>query len=208
MVRAGDVEAEILAAADHSDVLVLGAHGLNPTRDLLLGTTAERMLRKSRRPMIVVRKEPRAAYQRVFVAVDFSMHSMAALAFAVRIAPSAHLHVFHAFECPYESKLRRADIAEEILRQLQSRCRDQAFANVRNMIEKSEAPVERVSSVVVSGNPRHVTHAAAAEWGADLIVLGKHGHSAIGEFFLGGVTRHTLSRAESDVAVIPHYPRL
>lgn len=158
--------------------------------------------------MIVVRTEKRAAYQRVFVAVDFSIHSLAALEFAARIAPSARLHVFHAFECPYEGKLRRADVVEETLRELQSLCRAQALANVRNMLHRASVPSERASSVVVPGNPRHVAHAAAAEWSADLIVLGKHGHSALGEFFLGGVTRHTLSRAECDVAVVPDYLRL
>lgn len=157
--------------------------------------------------MIVVRREPRTPYQRVFVAVDFSMQSVAALEFAAQIAPGAHLHVFHAFESPYESKLRRADVSEEAVRDLRSQYHDQAVANMRNMLEKSSLPADRASSVVALGNPRHVTHAAAAQHNADLIVLGKQGHSAIGEIFLGGVTRHTLSRAECDVAVVPDYPR-
>jgi nucleotide-binding universal stress UspA family protein len=126
------------------------------------------------------------------------------LEFAARIAPSARLHAFHAFECPYEGKLRRADVSEEILRELEVQYRDQALANVRNMLEKSALSAERASSVVAQGNPRHAVHVAAAEWGADLIVLGKQSD----EFFLGSVTRHTLSRAECDVAVVPDFRRL
>lgn len=207
LVRNGDVVTEILAASDHSDVLVLGAHGLSPTRDALIGTTAERLLRKSRRPMIVVRKAPRDTYQRAFVAVDFSMHSLHALEFAARIAPGASLHVFHAFDCPYEGLLRRADVPEAAIRDLQTEFREQALANVRNILELTPAFAARTSTQVAPGNARHAVHTTAAEWGADLIVLGKHGHSAVGEFFLGGVTRQTLSRAECDVAVIPDYPR-
>jgi nucleotide-binding universal stress UspA family protein len=155
----------------------------------------------------VVRKEPRTPFQRVFVAVDFSMHSLAALEFAARIAPRARLHVFHVYECPYEGMLRRGDVPEETIRELQTQYRDQALTNVQNMLEKADLSAPGASCSVAPGNPRDVAHAAAVEWGADLIVLGKHGHSAMGELFLGGVTRHTLSRAECDVAVVPDYPR-
>ena len=206
LVRRGDVVTEILAASDHSDLLVLGAHGLSPTRDALIGTTAERLLLKGRRPMLVVRKEPRDAYQRILVAVDFSLHSIHALEFAARIAPGAQLHAVHAYDYPYESLLRSAEIPEDSIRSLPAQFREEALTNVRNILEKAGV-TERASSNVVVGNPRHVIHSAAAEREADLIVLGKHGHSALGELFLGGVTRQVLSRANCDVAVIPDYPR-
>ena len=208
ILRTGNVLDEILAAADHADVLVLGAHGLHPTQDLLIGTTAERLLRKSRRPMLVVRKEARATYQRVFVAVDFSVHSLAAFRFALQVAPSAHVHLFHAYTCPYEGKLRQANLSDETIGQLRTEYRDQALANMQNMLEKTAAPLERTSSAVAHGNARFAASTCAAEWGADLIVLGKHGYSLIGELFLGGVTRHTVSRAKCDVAVVPDFKRL
>jgi signal transduction histidine kinase len=44
--------------------------------------------------------------------------------------------------------------------------------------------------------PRVTISAKAANEGADLIVLAKHGHSFIGEMFLGGATRHTVARAK------------
>jgi nucleotide-binding universal stress UspA family protein len=86
--------------------------------------------------------------------------------------------------------------------------RDQALANMQNMLEKTAAPLERTSTALANGNARFVTSASAVEWGADLIVLGKHGYSLIGELFLGGVTRHTVARATCDVAVVPDWPRL
>lgn len=208
LLRTGNVLDEILAAADHADVLILGAHGLHQVRDLLIGTTAERLLRKSRRPMVVVRSEARAPYQRVFVAVDFSVHSFAAFRFALQIAPGARVHLFHAYTCPYEGKLRQADLPDEIITRLRGEYRDQAMANMQNMLEKTAAPLERTSSAVAHGNAKFETSTRAAEWGADLIVLGKHGYSLIGEFFLGGVTRHTVARAKCDVAVVPDWRRL
>ena len=55
-VKIGKVLDEILLACAQHDLLVLGAHGLNPLRDLILGTTATRLLRKSMRPVLVVKQ--------------------------------------------------------------------------------------------------------------------------------------------------------
>ena len=50
-MRSGVVLDEILAAADQADMLVLGPRGLRPIHELILGTAAERLLNKSRRPI-------------------------------------------------------------------------------------------------------------------------------------------------------------
>jgi nucleotide-binding universal stress UspA family protein len=207
-VRTGDVLEEILAAADHADVLVLGAHGMRPVRDLLIGTTAERLLRKSRRPMLVSKQEPSTSYRRVLVPVDFSTHSIATLRFAHQVAPNAALLVFHAYECPYETKLRQANVSDRIIKQFHIDSRDRALSNMENLRDKAAAPVARTAFSVDCGVAKTSIAAKAADYGADLIVLGKHGLSFVDELFLGGVTRHTLARATCDVAVVPDWPRL
>jgi nucleotide-binding universal stress UspA family protein len=75
----GDVLDEIVKASDPADLLVVGARGLNPIRDLLLGTTAERLLRKCRRPVLVVKQRPQGRYGKVLVAADLSPQSAAVL---------------------------------------------------------------------------------------------------------------------------------
>jgi nucleotide-binding universal stress UspA family protein len=57
--------------ASAADVLVLGARGAGFMRHLLLGSTAERMLRRTSRPMLVVERPPQGPYRRLLVAVDF-----------------------------------------------------------------------------------------------------------------------------------------
>lgn len=206
-VRFGNVLDEILAAADHANVLLLGAHGSRPVHDQLLGTTAERLLRRSRRPMVVVRQEPRSGYSRVLVPIDFSMQSIGALSFAQDLAPNADLHLFHACDSPYEGKLRQADIAEEVILQLRAQFRDEALAQMTHVFEKWIRNPARTFSSVDCGNPRHLIPQRAQTEGSDLIVLGKHGHSAVGEYFLGGVSRHALAQATCDVAIVPDWPR-
>ena len=52
------------------------------------------------------------------------------------------------------------------------------------------------------GEPGATICRVAQEWNADLIVLGRHDHSAIAEFFVGSVSNHVVDRANCSVLVI------
>src|SRR5690348_13604154 len=52
-VKTGQVRAEILSSTESADLLVLGARGENSLHDLVLGTTAERLLSTCKRPILV-----------------------------------------------------------------------------------------------------------------------------------------------------------
>ena len=57
------------------------------------------------------------------------------------------------------------------------------------------------TSEVLTGSPRKAVSAYAAEWGADLILAGSHGHSAIGRFLLGSVAQGILRTAPCSVEI-------
>lgn len=42
----------------------------------------------------------------------------------------------------------------------------------------------------------------ARQWGADLIILGRHDHSAIAEFFTGSVSNYVIHHADCSVLVV------
>lgn len=206
-VRAGNVVDEILAAADRADLLVLGPHGSRSLRDLLIGTTADRLLRKSRRPMLVSRLQMDAAYRRVMVPVDFSVHSIDALRFAQQIAPGADLMVFHVYDHPYASDLHPTEVPDQAIERYHATRREQALSNMENLRDKIVAAGTKATFHVECGDAKALIAAKAGELGADLIVVGKHGRSFTGELLLGGVTRHTVARAQCDVTIVPEYPR-
>ncbi|MBS1841532.1 MAG: universal stress protein [Acidobacteria bacterium] len=52
------------------------------------------------------------------------------------------------------------------------------------------------------GNPRSDISCFAKEWGADLILVGSHGHSAIGRFLLGSVAQGVLRTAPCSVEIV------
>jgi nucleotide-binding universal stress UspA family protein len=202
-MRSGVVLDEILAAADQADMLVLGPRGLRPIHELILGTAAERLLNKSRRPMLVVKREPAAQYRRVLVPVDFSDHSLTTVRFARLLVPNAELCLFHALESVAEGTLRTAGVSEENIAQYGTQDESEA----REEMEKLIADLGPMSlpplPVVQRGDPRVQISATAESYAADLIVIGKHGRSRLAEYFLGGATRVTLARALCDVAVVP-----
>ncbi len=202
-VKIGAVLAEIVAAADQTDVLVIGARGMNPFRDLLLGTTAERLLGKCMPPALVVKLAPEGPYRRVLAPVDFSSCSTAVVETALRIAPQADIHVCHAFDVPVEGKLWLADVAEEQIHQYRIQARQRAKAELFRLVARfSNDQTRTLATIAELGDTIRVILDQAEEIDADLIVIGKHGGSTVGEFILGGVTRHILSQAKCDVLVV------
>jgi nucleotide-binding universal stress UspA family protein len=55
---------------------------------------------------------------------------------------------------------------------------------------------------VLTGSPRRVVSDFAAQWGADLILVGSHGRGAIGRFFLGSVAQGILQTARCSVEIV------
>ena len=63
------------------------------------------------------------------------------------------------------------------------------------------------TSEVVRGDPRHVLVEAARSHGADMIVLGSHGHSALRRLVTGSVVSYVVNHAPCSVLVVPHVHR-
>src|SRR5690606_27510520 len=133
-VVVGNLLEAVIECAAHADLLVVGARGQHPVRDFAIGTTGERLLRKRRGSMLVARRKPVNSYRRVLAPVDFSKHSAAVLRQATSIAPAAQIDVLHAFEVPFESKLRFAGVADDEIHRLRQHARAQAVDGVARLV--------------------------------------------------------------------------
>ncbi len=201
-VATGQIIATIRAAAEEADLLVIGARGTNPLRDLMLGTTAERLLRTCRRPALVVKCAPKGTYGRVIVPVDFSSYSAPALAVAGLVAPHAHISVLHAFRVPFEARLHIAGAADDTIRRYCDEQRQEAALRIDRLMTECLPDVSHRTCLIERGDPSPVILAQALAQTADLIVLGKQGRSRAEELFLGSVTRHILAGSTCDVLVV------
>lgn len=204
-VMTGPVPASIIAAATeaNSELLVVGARGDNPVRDFLLGSTAERVLRKNRRSMLVVRGAPAGGYRQVLVPVDFSPNSQAALRMASLLAPQATLTALHVFDAPFEGKLEFAGVSAADIENYRDQGRRRAEADLHHFLKELPAETQsRVVPQVAVGYAPGVILTTARALGADLIALGKHGRSPVEEWVLGSVTQHVLRHADCDVLAV------
>ena len=76
------------------------------------GTTSARLMRRTDRPLLVLRQSPPEPCRRVRVAVDFSPWSRRALTLAWRVAPAARFVVRTVSHVPFEEKLRFAGVEQ------------------------------------------------------------------------------------------------
>ena len=203
-LSSGKVAEEIVAGADalDADLLVLGAHGASLVRDLMIGSTTERVLRKSRRSLLVVKQMPHETYRRVLLPVDFSPRSVEALRFAEAVAPQAEFLLLHAFEVPFEGKLRYAGVEESALTSLRIHAKRDATAKMNELVSAAGVDEARVRRLVLHGEATTQILAQEQEQDCDLIVIGKRGLGLLEELLLGSVTKHILAQSSADVLVI------
>jgi nucleotide-binding universal stress UspA family protein len=63
-----------------------------------------------------------------------------------------------------------------------------------------------VSTEVLRGSPKHAIIEEAERWGADLIVVGSHGYSALERFLLGSVSQSIAHHAKCSVEIVRGAP--
>ena len=204
-VAEGNPLATIVAVTDSQEahLVVLGARGESFLRHAMLGSTAARLLRKSSsRPVLVVKQAPHEYYRSVLVAVDFSPASLKAIRLARSWAPNANLVLLHAFELPYEGKLRLAGVEEQIIRQCIAKEGKVLPKRLHELAADAGLGALEYSARIVHGDPAQQIIALEQEIDADLIVVGKHGSHIVEELLLGSVTKHVLAESQCDVLVV------
>jgi nucleotide-binding universal stress UspA family protein len=193
------------AAERNSDLLILGPHRRQLLKDVFVGTTAERIIRTSSTPVVMANAMPAAPYRHMLVAVDMSESSAAALKFAAHTAwgEKPAISIFHAYDAP-EALLRGSHVISEAASQGYI-----ADANARTSAEVSKfvqsLGVEPVRSIIqlMDADPATMVRRAAAEAGADLIVIGARGRGGLSKFMLGSVAESLLRTCAVDVLAVP-----
>ncbi|NLE10400.1 MAG: universal stress protein [Actinobacteria bacterium] len=205
-VRTGTPVDEILDASADADMLVLGAHGASGLSDHILGTTAERLVRKSPGPVLVTNAPPRGPYEHALVPVALGPSPLPVLQLAMSVASSADITIFHASSVPYEARLHYAGVAGEEIDRLRAEARRQALSEIDALVEGAGDTTRLFRRSVEHGGAAQLILQKATELQVDLIVMGKQGESTLEKMLLGSVTRHVLSGATCDVLVVGGQP--
>jgi nucleotide-binding universal stress UspA family protein len=191
-----------LATSGGADLVVVGAHGAHPVRQLVVGTSAQKLLRVSPCPVLIVKRAPPFDYRIVLAPTDFSPPSAAALRAAAGLLPAAMLHIAHAFELPYDGLMRYANVDAGTMAHYRTAAAERLHADLLAFADDAGiAPGRRVLHVEHGYPPTRIDRWIEAI-GADLVAIAAHGRSELEATFLGSVSLHAALAAPCDVLLL------
>lgn len=194
--------ADILQAATDfgADLVVLGIHR-HATRELFQGTTAERVVRHGRQPVLVVKDAVVASYRRAIVPVDLSPHAQAAMTMAARIVPKGEVHLVHATHRPFTAFLGR-ESQNQLIRDERSRISAELTRQTQELSASLGDAAPRFTTVLREGEIRRVIREQVSNIKPDLLVVGTHGRAGIAHAIIGSVAEDLLADAPVDVLTV------
>lgn len=199
LIDQGDPVEGILRAVEteQCSLIVIGPAKNEFLGRFSLGRTVDRLLRRSRVPLLVVKTRPRKPYRHIVVATDFSDSSRHALQAATRFFPEQKLTVFHAYSSPI------SDItADRLTHRL--KYRDVVMKKYQAFLERMKKPDtwQEPRVLIEDGSPTFLLRDLVHEEDVDLIVLGSHGHSMILDVFIGSVAKEIMVDVPCDVFLV------
>lgn len=161
----------------------------------------DELIRLSNRPVLLVNREPAAAYRKVLVAVDFSAESQQAARVALAVAPGALFTFLHVFRVEEDGMMSAHGVSNDTIHAYRIRAREEARVRLNSFIDALGPRKQLIYRAIERGIPGPVIHAYAREINADLIVVGKHGKSRLIDLFLGSVTERLIDYGDCELLV-------
>jgi nucleotide-binding universal stress UspA family protein len=214
-IRGGRPYEQIIRLAREiaADLIVLSTRGHSGLKHLLLGSTAERVVRGAPCPVLVARKRKRRskaspqefAIRTILVPTDFSQCALDGTKYAAFMARTlgATLRLFHAIY-PYTNYVfvDRAGVRLSGLVEAVQETAKQEMDALKQMEFLSGLPVQ---TQTLPGHAVDEICAAASEPDVDLIVTSTHGRTGFKHAVIGSVAEHVVRYAGCPVLVVPSH---
>lgn len=199
-------EAIAHAAAQHAaELVVIGQHRREILRDLFLGTTAERTIRSTTLPVLMVQSPASQPYLAVLAGMDLSDISAHALgcATALGLGRTALVGALHVFEPVGGGVLARGGMTLQAREAAEAGEAAAAAADLDAFLAGlPDAPAQRLVRPA-TGGVASVVCDTARSLSADLIVVGTRSRSNLASLLLGSVAGEVLRYAPCDVLAVP-----
>jgi nucleotide-binding universal stress UspA family protein len=198
-----------LGVEHEAELTVVGRHGQRRFRDLLLGSVAERIVRKSELPVLIVRAVPAGPYRKPLAALDAWGSSQRALLLAIRMldARTETIEVVHAVDTTLAGMASVSDPTGARLEQYLDECRRTGDREIRAELVKLGDVGIRWNLHLDFGDARPAILTEAQQLGADLLALGTHGHSRLEGVLISSVAEAVVRHAACDVLLARELPR-
>ncbi|HEX9671108.1 MAG TPA: universal stress protein [Thermoanaerobaculia bacterium] len=186
------------ATATGASLIVLGAAVGGRPRRRLLGSTADRVIRKAACPVLVVRPGCAMPPARILVATDLSAAAGGVLRRGLDLAAPAGgtrpaVQVLFVRTVGSETSLH---FSPEQMHRF-------ADEELRRVVAEALPGGPPARCVLRKGDPSGEILAEAESWKPDLLVVGTHGASGLERAILGSVAAHVVHDALCSVLVVP-----
>jgi nucleotide-binding universal stress UspA family protein len=196
------------------DLIITSTRGATGLKHVLVGSTAERIVRYSPCPVLVARpqsgkskngKRPlrRFGFTKILVPIDFSRCSAEGLAFAMGLARQlkSKLVLLHSVYLQYyvaSDEYTRYDFPK-LLEYAEKAGLDQ----MRDLVRDTDWKGLQVETAVEVGHAGQQICARAQDFGVDLIVTSTHGKTGFKHVLLGSTAEYVVQHAHCSVLVVP-----
>jgi nucleotide-binding universal stress UspA family protein len=201
-----------------TDLIVIATRGQTGVKHLFLGSTAERVVRYSPCPVLVVRSRSRSMrnghgpeaslhIKKILVPIDFSKCSEKGFNYARSVSArlGSKLILMHSI-CPayYVSndEYARYDFPE-----LLRHCEADAAKKLRDLTRGTKPAAMEVDIPKTFGHAGLQICARAEKLGVDLIVTSTHGRTGFKHVLLGSTAEYVVRHAPCSVLVAPSHQR-
>lgn len=188
-------------ARESAPRLIVMAAARRRRLDAVLGTTAERVIRATQRPVLVVSGPARERYMRVVIATDLSERSAHAARTVAEmgVLGDAHAWVVHAFDPPRHGMTATDEQIEMLLAEHKRRWR----TAVTEMLFRELGPIgvdfERVWVSAEPARPCDAIEGVIRRVRPDLLVLGVSRWLSLKRLLGGSVAHEMFRRIDCDV---------
>lgn len=203
-----------LAQKIPADLIVMPTHGRTGLKHVFLGSTAERVVRHSPCPVLVVRERrrqsktgPRLTVKRILVPVDFSECSQEGLQYAIGFANQfgARIMLLHATYLGYIYSSEGTALHD--VRGLQNAARENAERQMQKFVRAAKFGRVKYETAFTDGSPALDICAFAKQHDIDLIVSSTHGLTGFEHVLIGSIAEKVVRRAPCSVLVVPSHPQ-
>lgn len=212
-IEQGDAAELIVRKAEtgKNTLIAMTTHGRSGLNRWLLGSVAEKVLRATTNPMLLVRADHGdqtnhvASLTSIIVPLDGSEMAEAVLPTVIRISKKLRLEVFlvRVYSNPYSGFTSGGGQYAVNIDALMKDIRDQARNYLEaKMAELRKRGIEQISYLLQEGIGADEIVATAEQTPESLIVMCSHGRSGVQRWVMGSVAETVVRHADKPVLVI------
>jgi nucleotide-binding universal stress UspA family protein len=203
-----------LARKTDVDLIIIPTRGNTGLKHLALGSTAERVVRHSPCPVLVLKSgstfggngklsAASVSFRKIVVPIDFSDCSIKGLAYAKDVAREfgstlVLLHSVHLQYCGRNDEYARHDFPF-VLQQIERAAQGQ----MRDLVKNTDWDCVKVESTIEIGHAGQQICDRAKDRRADLIVTATHGRTGLKHALIGSTAEFIVRHAHCPVLVVP-----